>query len=139
VGLLASANCFAASTGPSTTGSYMRDVLRALATVGSLSSSQVGAGGFQNLVQDTRTSLNDAISAMGGDMGVLGNTQAQLATTKTELGDTMTALTSQVSSAENVDMATTLSRITQTQTQLQASYQLVAGESGLSLVKYISG
>ena len=139
VGLLASANSFAASTGPSTTGSYMRDVLRALATVGSLSSSQVGAGGFQNLVQDTRTSLNDAISAMGGDMGVLGNTQAQLATTKTELGDTMTALTSQVSSAENVDMATTLSRITQTQTQLQASYQLIAGESGLSLVKYISG
>ena len=139
VGLLASANSFAASSGTSTTGSYMRDVLRALATIGSLNSSQISAGGFQALVQDTRTSLGNATAAMGDDMGVLGNTQTQLATTKTELGDMMTALNSQISSAEQVDMAATLSRITQTQTQLQASYQLIAGEGALSLVKYISG
>jgi len=139
IGLLASANSFATSTGSSTTGSYMRDVLRALATIGSLSSSQIGAGGFQGLVQDTRTSLGNAMSAMGNDVGVLGNTQARLATTKTQLADAATALTNQVSSAEQVDMAATLSRITQTQTQLQASYQLIAGSSGLSLVKYLSG
>ncbi len=79
------------------------------------------------------------MSAMGNDVGVLGNTQARLATTKTQLADAATALTNQVSSAEQVDMAATLSRITQTQTQLQASYQLIAGSSGLSLVKYLSG
>ena len=137
IGLLASANSFAASTGPSTTGSYMRDVLRALATIGSLSSSQVSAGGFQGLVQAPRTSLGNARSAMGDAMGVRGNRQTQLGTTKTELGDTVTALTSQVSAAENVDMASTLSSLTQTQTQLQASYQLIAGASGLSLVKFL--
>ena len=138
VGLAASANAFTASTGSSTTGSYMRDVLRALATIGSLSSSQMSAGGFQDLVQDTRTSLSGAMSAMAGDVGVLGNAQSRLATTKTQLSDTSTALTSQVSSAEDVDMAATLSRITLTQTQLQASYQLIANISGLSLVKFLS-
>ena len=44
-----------------TTGSYMRDVLRALATIGSLSSAQANVPGFQDLVQDTRISLS------GGD------------------------------------------------------------------------
>jgi flagellar hook-associated protein 3 FlgL len=44
--------------GPSaSTGSYMRDVLRALATIGSLSSAQASAPGFADLVQDTRISL----------------------------------------------------------------------------------
>lgn len=137
VGLLASANTFVASSGSSTTGSYMRDLMRALATVSSLSSSQTSAGGFQGLIQDTRTSLSGAISAMADDAGTLGNKQTQLAATKTELSDTSTALTGQVSSAQDVDMAATLSKITLVQTQLQASYQLISGMNGLSLAKYL--
>ena len=39
LGLVASANTNVPSSGPSTTGSYMRDLMRALATIGSLSSS----------------------------------------------------------------------------------------------------
>jgi hypothetical protein len=35
-------------------------------------------------------------------------------------------------------MAETLSSLSQVQTQLQASYQLIAGMSNLSLVKYLS-
>lgn len=137
IGLLASANAFVASTGGSTTGSYMRDVMRALATIGSLSGAQVGAGGFQGLVQDTRASLGGAISAMAADTGVLGDTQSRLAATKAQLADMATALTSQVSGAEDVDMAATLSKLALTQTQLQASYQLIAGMTGLSLVKFL--
>jgi flagellar hook-associated protein 3 FlgL len=52
---------------PVSTGSYMRDVLRALATIGSLSSSQVNYSGFQDLVQDTRISMSGAITAMAQD------------------------------------------------------------------------
>ena len=137
IGLLASANASIISTGTSTTGSYMRDVLRALATIGSLSSTQVTDPGFYDLVQDTRTSLNGAITAMANDVGVLGNTQSSLATTRTQLGDTATALTGQISSAEDVDMAATLSQLSLVQTQLQGSYQLIAGMSSLSLVKYM--
>jgi flagellar hook-associated protein 3 FlgL len=122
---------------PSTTGSYMRDVLRALATIGSLSSSQANDPDFDDLVQDTRTSLSAAVSAMAQDAGVLGNVQSSLTATQTQLGDTQTALTGQVSSAEDVDMAATLSQLSQVQTQMQASYQLIATLSGLSLAKFL--
>lgn len=119
------------------TGSYMRDVLRALATVGSLTSGQANAQGFQQLVQDTRVSMSGAITALNEDSGVLGNVQSSINATQTQLADTKTVLTAQVSSAEDVDMASTLSQIALVQTQMQASYQLIAGMSSLSLVKFL--
>jgi len=137
VGLLASANSAVPSTGSSTTGSYMRDLMRALATIGSLSSAQVNDSGFQGVVQDAATSLQGVVSAMADDAGVLGNTQTALTATQTRLSDTATALTTQVSAAQNVDMAQTLSNLTLVQTQMQASYQVIAGMSGLSLVKFL--
>ncbi|HTI83306.1 MAG TPA: flagellin [Acetobacteraceae bacterium] len=121
----------------SSTGSYMRDVLRSLATIGSLTSSQANVQGFQQLVQDTRVSMIGAITALNEDSGVLGNVQSSINATQTQLSDTQTALTTQVSSAEDVDMASTLSQIALVQTQMQASYQLIAGMSGLSLVKFL--
>ena len=120
-----------------TTGSYMRDVLRALATIGSLSSSQASAPGFTDLVQNTRISLTGAVTAMAQDTGVLGNVQSSLTATQTQLSDTQTALTGQVSSAEDVDMAATMSQLSLVQTQMQASYQLIATLNGLSLAKFL--
>ena len=122
---------------PSTTGSYMRDLLRSLATIGSLTSAQTSVTGFQDLVQDTRVSLSGAVSAMADDAGALGNVQSSLTATQSGLGDTQTALTTQVSSAEDVDMASTLSQLSLVQTQMQASYQLIATLSGLSLAKFL--
>ena len=115
----------------------MRDLMRALATIGSLSSSQVSDPNFASLIQDTRTSLTGAVSAMAADTGVLGDTQASLTTMQTNLSHTQATLTTQVGSAENVDMAATLSALTQTQTQLQSSYQLIASLGTLSLAKYL--
>ena len=120
-----------------TTGSYMRDVLRALATIGSLSSGQASVPGFQDLVQNTRACLIGAVSAMAQDAGALGNVQSSLTATQTEMSNTQTALTTQVSSAEDVDMTVTLSQIALVQTQMQASYQLIAALSGLSLAKFL--
>lgn len=122
---------------PSSTGSYMRDVLRALATIGSLSSSQANDTGFADLVQDTRASLSGAVTAMTQDAGVLGDTQLSINTTQTQLSQTQTALTAQVSNAENVDMASTLSQLSLVQTQMQASYQLITSMSNLTLVKFL--
>lgn len=119
------------------TGSYMRDVLRALATIGSLSSSQASVTGFDDLVQDTRISLSGAVDAMAQDAGALGNVQSSLTATQTRLADTATALTGQISSAEDVDMAATLSQLSLMQTQMQASYQLIATLNGLSLAKFL--
>jgi flagellar hook-associated protein 3 FlgL len=136
-GLLASANATVTSAGASTTGSYMRDLLRSLATIGSLSSSQSNASGFQGLISDTNTSLGNAITAMASDAGNLGNTQSNLTTTQTTLADTVTALSTQLSSVQDVDMAAALSQLQLVQTQMQSSYQLISSYSSLSLVKFL--
>jgi flagellar hook-associated protein 3 FlgL len=136
-GMLASANSVAVSAGSSTTHSYMRDLMRSLATLGSLSSTQVNDTGLLALVQDTRTSLNGAITAMATDVGVMGDRQTSLTNMQSQLSDTATALLGQLSSVQEVDMAKTLSALTQINTQLQASYQVLVAESGLSLVKFL--
>lgn len=137
VGVLASANSDATSAGAGTTGSYMRDILRGLATLGALSGSQMNDPGFAALVADVRESLGGAETALGVDAGVLGNRQAAIRDDKAGLEQAVTALRGQVSDVEDVDMAETLSRLTLAQTQLQASYQLLAGLQSLSLVKFL--
>ena len=136
-GVLANKNTLATSSGSSTTGSYMTDVLRSLATLASLSSSQVGQPGFSSLVTDTTQSLSGAMSAMNAEVGVFGSIQSNLSTTATQLSNTQDALTVQLSSATDVNMATTLSNLTQTQTQLQASYQVIAAAKSLTLANYL--
>ncbi len=138
IGIPASANAFVASTGSSTTGSYSRDILRALATIGSLGSGQVNDAGFAAVVQDAHTSLGDAITALNQDAGVLGNTQSTLQAEQTALASTTTALRTQLSGVEDADMATTLSQISQTETRLQASYQLLSGLQSYSLAKFLA-
>jgi flagellar hook-associated protein 3 FlgL len=137
IGLLASANTNVQSTGTSTTGSYMRDLMRALATIGSLSSTQTSDPGYTALVQDTMTSLNGAVSAMAADAGALGNTQSSLTSARTSLSDTATALTGQLSAVQDADEATTLSELSAIQTQLQASYRMIATEGTLSLANFL--
>lgn len=136
-GILASANADIASTGASTTGSYMRDIMRGLAVLGALSSGQVSDPGFAEVVADARESFGGAITALSADAGVMGDRQRALAATKANLADLGTALQGQLANAQEVDMAQTLSALTQTQTQLQASYQLIAGMQALSLVKFL--
>ena len=139
IGVLASTNGFVASSGGNSSGSYMRDVMRALATLGSLSSTQEGVPGFHDLVQDARDTLRGAIDAMAGDAGALGDTQTQLQAMRTGMAAVTTTLTGQIADAEDVDMAATLSRLSLVQGQLQSSYQMIAGMHALSLARFLSG
>ncbi len=138
VGILASANAAVTSGGSSTTGSYMRDILCSLATLGSLNSGMATTTGFSQVVADAASSLNNAVSALNTDAGVMGDQQTALTAQQTEIGDTTTALQGQLATSENVDMASTLSQLSAVQTQLQASYQLIAGMQDLSLTKYLT-
>jgi flagellar hook-associated protein 3 FlgL len=137
IGLVANANTLAVSTGSSTTGSYVRDLLRGLSTLASLTSAQVNDPGFSAVVADTRTSLQGAVTALSTETGALGTIQAGLTATATADGDTTTALQTQLSSLEDVDTATALTQLSAVQTQLQASYQLIAAARNLSLVQYL--
>jgi flagellar hook-associated protein 3 FlgL len=138
VGLLASANSpSVASTGAATTGSYMRDLMMALATIGSMTSSQTGDSDFTTLVQSVNATLTGAIGAMGEDAGVLGNIQTDLTASQTTMAATATVLTTQVGNVQDVDVAQAMTDLTLVQTQLQASYQIIASTSGLSLAKFL--
>lgn len=132
VGVLANQNTLAVSTPPST-GSYMRDVMRALATLAGLTEGP----GVAAIGADTRTRLSSAITAMATETGALGNIQNTLASRRTALDETSTALSKQLSSVEDVDVAAALTRSSALQTQLQASYQIIAGAKGLSLTNYL--
>ena len=132
VGLLANSNTLTASAAP-TTGSYMRDIMRALAT---LTTATAGPG-LQAMALDTRARLGSAVGAIAVETGALGDVQSSLAARRTQLGETVTALNNQVSGAEDVDLAATMTRVSLLQTQLQTSYQLIAGMKNLSLAQYL--
>jgi flagellar hook-associated protein 3 FlgL len=138
VGIMASANANVPSTGNSTTGSYTRDIMRALATLGSLSSSQATTTGFATVVADVQTSLGGAITALNSDAGVLGNQQTQLTASQTQMGNVVTALQGQISNAQDVDMAQTATNLSQVQNQLQASYKLITEMESLNLASYLA-
>jgi flagellar hook-associated protein 3 FlgL len=136
-GIAANANAFVASSGPDTTGSYMRDILRGLASIAQLTPAQVGSTEFSGFATTTANSLQGAISALNQDAGVLGNTQSSLASRATTLQQSSDALSKQLAGADQVDMAATLSKLSTTQTQLQASYQLIASMKTMSLTQYL--
>ena len=131
-GVLATRNTLATSEAP-TTGSYLRDVMRALATLAGLSDGP----GVEAVAADTRSRLSSAIGAIGDESGALGNLQRGLETRKQSLAAAETSLTRQVSNVEDVDMAAVLTKVSALQTQLQASYQVIAGVKDLSLSRFI--
>ncbi len=138
VGVVAGQNAAGASGGSSTTGSYVLDVIRALATISTFNSSSLSQGqNFTQLVADTNTSLLGASQAITNDIAGLGVVQQHLTTTQNNLTSTTTTLTSQVSSVEDVNAAATISTLTATQTQLQESYKLISMAQSMSLANYL--
>lgn len=138
VGIVAGQDTFTSQTGPATTGSYVRDLIRSLATISSLNSAQTTLGtNFSDLVSDTKKSLDSQIVAIGDEDAGLGTSKQTLAMNQSALADTQQALTTQISNVENVDIAATATSVTQAQTQLQISYRLISSMQNLSLVQYL--
>jgi flagellar hook-associated protein 3 FlgL len=139
VGVVAGHNAAGPSSGSSTTGSYVLDVIRALATISTFNSASLSQGqNFTQLVADTNTSLLGAAQAITNDVASLGVVQQRLTTTQNDLTSTNTTLTGQISSVENVDAAATISSLTATQTQLQESYKLISMAQSMSLANYLA-
>jgi flagellar hook-associated protein 3 FlgL len=138
-GVLADQNTDAVSTGVGTTstGSYIRDLLRGLATVGSLSSSQANDPNFETLLQDTLTSVQNANTALNTDIAGLGSRQDRLTTAATDLTDTATVLNTQLSNVQDANLAEVATELSTAQTQLQSSYQVIASLGQLSLAKFL--
>ena len=132
IGVLANQNTLVSSAG-SPTGSYMRDVLLGLTTLAGMTSGSTAPA----TAATARAQLQSAASGLSDEQGALGNIQASLKTRQATMASTQLSLTAQVSNVQDVDMAETITRIQALQTQLQASYQLIAGVKGLSLVNFL--
>ncbi len=74
---------------------------------------------------------------MASETGSLGNIQSSLTTRQTSLTSLTTALTNQLNSAQEVDMASAITKAAALKTQLQASYQIIADTQSLSLASYL--
>jgi flagellar hook-associated protein 3 FlgL len=135
----ANSNAVSAGAGTTSTGSYTRDILLGLATLGSLTSTQASDPGYVPLVQNTIATLTGAVSAINTDIGALGDRQDQFTSTNTAAADTATALQTQISSVQSVDLTQVATQLSDAQTQLQASYQLISNLSTLSLAKFLPG
>lgn len=137
-GIVAGQNAFASTTVPGSTGSYVRDLVRSLATISALNSGQTSFGAsFDTLVSDTRASLGAQITMINADIAGLGDSKQLLGMNQSALEETRQAMTTQISDVENVDAAATASAVIQTQTQLQISYKLISSMQSLSLVQYL--
>jgi len=140
-GLFAGRN--AAATTPGTipgggTGSWSRDLLRGLMTLASLTPAMTTAGGdFDAVVGSVTAGLKAAMTGLGEEAGALGQSEARLEAARTGHADMGVTLKAQLAGIEEVDLATTLTALQDTQTRLQASWQALSMLSGLSLADYI--
>jgi flagellar hook-associated protein 3 FlgL len=133
----ANSNALSPGTGTSSTGSYTRDILLGLATLGSLGTASANDPNFLTLVQNTTATLNGAVSAANTDIAALGDRQQQITATQSDLSDTATALKTQLGNVQDADLTQVATQLSQAQTQLQASFQVISTLSQLSLTKYL--
>jgi flagellar hook-associated protein 3 FlgL len=140
VGMLADQNTDAVSagTGTSSTGSYMRDILMGLATLGSMGSADTTQTYTQSALSNVQTTLSNANDALNVDIGGLGVRQDAITAAQSDYSDVATALTTQLGTLQDADPATVATQLAQAQTQLQASYSMVAALDQLTLAKYLT-
>lgn len=119
------------------TGSSMRDLMRALAVVGSLDKADASSSAFSTLVTDTATQLQGVSSSLNLTVASLGQTQTQLTSHGSSLSQLSDALIKQLGLVKDSDPAALSTQLTATQNQLQASYSLIADMKGMSLASYL--
>jgi flagellin-like hook-associated protein FlgL len=136
-GLFANRNADTASNG-NTTGSWARDLLRGLASIAALTPAQAAVPqDFRQLTSLIRDGLHAASDGISNEAGALGLTEQQLKTTQDNHAAMRDALKGQLAGITDVDMASTLAALQQTQTALQASYTVLGRLANLNLTQFL--
>jgi flagellar hook-associated protein 3 FlgL len=137
-GLFANRNAAASSAGE-TTGSWARDLMRGLASLAALTPAQAASpADFRALAGTIRDGLKSASNAIADESGALGLTETRLSAAKDRHSTLTDALTGQLSDIEEVDLASTLTRLQSTRTALEASYSALGRLGSLTLTQYLS-
>jgi flagellin-like hook-associated protein FlgL len=144
-GLRANENGGAVSrTDPPSTGSFIRDIMRGLAMIGSLSSDirdrdQTGLAGdgFNELLAGIANALQSAHRTLEEERSVIGVAEQRLSALKDRHADVTVILRAQIGEVEDVDMAEVTSRLQLLQTQLEMSYRLIANLREMNLARFL--
>ena len=126
--------------GPATaqsTGSPIRDLITALATVAGLSGADPNSAGFRQLVSDATNQLQDVNQGIQGLIAHVGETQVNVTTQSSSLADASDALQAQLGAIMNADPAVVRTQQVAVQNQLTASYSLIADMKTLTLAQYL--
>ncbi|MFC7473246.1 flagellin [Dankookia sp. GCM10030260] len=136
-GIAANRNGAAASAGE-TTGSWARDLLRGLASIASLGPAQAGSpADFRALADGIRQGLKSAANGLADEQGALGLVEQRLQAAQDRHGIITDTLKTQLADIEEIDLASTLTRLQATRTALEASYSAMGNLGSLTLVRYL--
>ncbi len=136
-GILANRNAAALSSGE-TTGSWIRDLLRGLASLAALTPAQATLPqDFPQFAATIRDGLQSAIAALADEAGALGLTEARLESIRDRHAAVQTTLQTQLSDIQEVDLAEVLTRLQATRTTLEASYAAISRIGSLTLTQFL--
>jgi flagellar hook-associated protein 3 FlgL len=137
-GLRANQNGVAQSAAdPPSTGSFMRDLMRGLAMIGSLTAAQAAEPEFADLMQRIAASLQSAGRTLEDERAAMGVAEQRLARAKAAHADLAVVLKTQISKVEDVDIAEVTARLQLLQVQLEMSYRLIGGLRDMNLARYV--
>jgi len=135
-GLFAARNAAAVTAGEA--GGWSRDLLRGLMTLANLTPAMTAAGAdFTAVMTGVKAGLKAAMTGLGEEAGALGLSESRLESARTRHEDLQVTLGAQLADVEEVDLATTLTALQDTQTRLQASWQALSMLSRLSLASVL--
>jgi len=135
-GFVATASAPGETSGLST-GSPIRDLIQALSVVGNLDQADSNSAGFTSLVDATASQVQGVSTGLINVTASLGQSQSTLTSQSSLLSDMSDALTTQLGSIKDSDAASLSTQISDTSTQLQASYNLIADMKGMTLAAYL--
>jgi flagellar hook-associated protein 3 FlgL len=92
---------------------------------------------FDTIAAGSGTVVSQGLTGLESLTEKNGNNEALLTQESTQHAATLTVLQTQIDNIENVDLAAASTRLTQLQTQLDASYRITASLSSLTLVDFL--
>ena len=114
--------------------SWGRELLRGLATLAALTPASAAQGaGYDALLDGVHQGLAGAARGLAQEQGALGAAERRVQATRERHQDLFVALRGQVAAVEQVDIADLGARLSQMRSRLEASYQVTASISQLSL------
>jgi flagellin-like hook-associated protein FlgL len=114
-----------------------QNILGALFALATTNLNTTTEAGFREIATRAANDLKTGSAQVTTLASNLGVKQQTLDATQTRQTQFITTLTGQLSNLDDVDMAKAVSQLTQTQTQLQASFQLLSTMKNLTLANYL--